>query len=128
MDKTKSLRSQALDLLRFPLACVVVTIHIFAGTTFSMHGVVTDLQEYGCLMAAISFCKAFLAGQSVPIYFFIAGYVFFSWYYADQGYLSEKDEKQIPVTVCSLHSLELAWNSNGFAPISSNLTPVFPRM
>lgn len=77
MDKTKSLRSQALDLLRFPLACVVVTIHIFAGTTFSMHGVVTDLQEYGCLMAAISFCKAFLAGQSVPIYFFIAGYVFF---------------------------------------------------
>lgn len=77
MDNTKSLRSQALDLLRFPLACVVVTIHVFAGKSFVIHGVETDLSQYDGLMAIFAFGKVFLAGQSVPIYFFIAGYVFF---------------------------------------------------
>ena len=77
MNQTRSVRSQALDLLRFPLACVVVTIHVFAGCDFAIQGEEFDLSGYGVFMALTAFAKAFLAAQSVPVYFFIAGYVFF---------------------------------------------------
>lgn len=64
-------RSQTLDLLRFPLALVVLFVH-----TFSTH-----LLPAGVSGAAtegfLAFVEAFLRGQSVPIYYFISGYVFF---------------------------------------------------
>lgn len=77
MNQTRSVRSQALDLLRFPLACVVVTIHVFSDYRFMIHGEEFDLSGYGAFMALTAFAKSFLAAQSVPVYFFIAGYVFF---------------------------------------------------
>lgn len=76
-NEARSIRSQALDLLRFPLAIVVVTIHIFTGISTSMHGQEFDFSNYTFFMSVILFSKSFLAGYSVPIYFFIAGYVFF---------------------------------------------------
>lgn len=75
--ETRSIRSQALDLLRFPLAIVVVTIHVFTGFSTTMHEQVYDFSGYTFFMNVILFSRSFLAGQSVPIYFFIAGYVFF---------------------------------------------------
>lgn len=77
MQQNRSLRSQALDLLRFPLAVVIVTIHVFTGFSTMIHGEVFNFTDYPIFMGIILFCKAFLASQSVPIYFFIAGYVFF---------------------------------------------------
>lgn len=77
MQQVRSLRSQALDLLRFPLAVVIVTIHVFTGFSTLIHGEVFDFTDYPIFMGIILFCKAFLSAQSVPIYFFIAGYVFF---------------------------------------------------
>ena len=64
------LRSRSLDLLRFPLALFVVAVHVFAPLPFvdsslpSAHGL-------------YNFVAAFIKDQSVPVYFFIAGYVFF---------------------------------------------------
>ena len=70
------LRSQALDLLRFPLAVVVVIDHIFSenliirGNEIDFHNAVFFKEIY-------CFINGFLKGQSVPIYFFISGFVFF---------------------------------------------------
>ena len=66
--------SEALGLLRFPLAVVVVAVHVFSAVVPGADGVKessTFFQETSNLIFS------FLRGQSVPIYFFISGYVFF---------------------------------------------------
>lgn len=72
------LRRQTLDLLRFPLALVVLTVHIWPETAelaiTNFHGSVFD---YPLLRAIKHTTDAFFRWQSVPIYFFISGYVFF---------------------------------------------------
>lgn len=77
MAENKKLRSQALDMLRFPLAVVIVTIHVFAYYNVTMQGKAYNLTDFSGFMTLVMFAKSFLAGQSVPVYFFISGYVFF---------------------------------------------------
>ena len=74
------LRSQALDLLRFPLAGVIVIIHTFSyggstGLIFSNNEI--DFHNVVFFEEIQRFIDGFLRGQSVPIYFFISGFVFF---------------------------------------------------
>lgn len=72
------LRSDSLNLLRFPLAVVVLTIHVFAYTdTIKIHGTEYDLTAFPLFNAMFHIIQGFLKGQSVPIYYFISGYVFF---------------------------------------------------
>lgn len=65
-----SLRSQSLDLLRFPLALFVVSVHVFYPHP-ALHN------DYPAVQWVFAFIEAFISGQSVPVYYFIAGYVFF---------------------------------------------------
>ena len=70
--KERSLHSQALDLLRFPLAIVVLARHTLESLLQSSQGLTIPI------FREISyFIRGFFAGQSVPIYYFISGYVFF---------------------------------------------------
>ena len=71
------LRSQSLDLLRFPLAVVIVIIHTFSSGGFTVQGKSISLEGMPLLLEINRFIDAFLRGQSVPIYFFISGFVFF---------------------------------------------------
>jgi len=71
-------RQQTLDLLRFPLALVVMTIHIWSPNGFLLHGETVDLQGFPLFQEVNCWIDGFLRGQSVPIYFFISGFVFFS--------------------------------------------------
>lgn len=71
------LRSQSLDLLRFPLAVVVLIIHVFTITEIVHQGRIVDAESYPLFVVVRNFVNAFLRGQSVPIYYFISGYVFF---------------------------------------------------
>lgn len=71
------LRSQSLDLLRFPLAIVILIIHTFNKDGFTVQGVPISLAEMPILLEINHFIDGFLRGQSVPIYYFISGYVFF---------------------------------------------------
>jgi fucose 4-O-acetylase-like acetyltransferase len=70
--KLDNLRTQSLDLLRFPLAIIVVAVHL--RVSISVPNNMPSLYVYSSLKDIIS---AFFAGRSVPIYFFIAGVVFF---------------------------------------------------
>lgn len=71
------LRSQSLDLLRFPLAVVVLTIHTFSTEGFKIHGTTISFENMPVLLEINRYIDGFLRGQSVPIYFFISGFVFF---------------------------------------------------
>ena len=68
---SQPIHSQALNLLRFPLAIVIVTVHIFS---YQPDGNTT---EYPLFNFIKSFVEAFLHWQSVPVYYFISGFVFF---------------------------------------------------
>ena len=76
MNNSPRLYSQALNLLRFPLAIIIVIDHTFLNTHV-VSRVIGQLDNWGIFLAVRSFIRSFLLGQSVPIYFFIAGYVFF---------------------------------------------------
>lgn len=71
------LRSQSLDLLRFPLAVIVLIIHVFTTDGLVFHGVVYSFNTMPILLEINNLINGFLRGQSVPIYFFISGFVFF---------------------------------------------------
>lgn len=76
VDRT-DIRSRALDLLRFPLAVVIVAVHVFMGNEISVMGTEYSWSDSSAAGVGELFVRAFLSGQSVPIYFFISGYVFF---------------------------------------------------
>ena len=71
------LRSQSLDLLRFPLAVVVLTIHTFSTNGLMVRGEKFIFDDFQFFIEVNHWIDAFLRGQSVPIYYFISGYVFF---------------------------------------------------
>lgn len=70
MDRN-DLRSQSLDLLRFPLAIVVMTIHVW------FPGVADATADVPALNALSGLVAGLLWDQSVPVYFFISGFAFF---------------------------------------------------
>ena len=74
---TGDLRSQSLDLLRFPLAVVVVTVHLFTLEGIKISGNSLDVTNSAFFLNITLFVRAFFSAISVPVYFFIAGYVFF---------------------------------------------------
>lgn len=72
-----NLRSQSLDLLRFPLAVIIVIVHVFNSENIIVQGKVYDATNFSLYNDCLLFIDAFLRGISVPVYFFISGYVFF---------------------------------------------------
>lgn len=75
------MRSETLDLLRFPLALVIVIVHALplAPSPSIMDGLI----------------MAFLKEQSVPIYYFISGYVFFLGIELTKGVYLKKIKNRI---------------------------------
>ncbi len=74
MYDRNNLRSQALDLLRFPLAVIIVFIHV---SSYLENIANQPDQSHPLLVAVCHIIKGFMTDQSVPIYYFISGFVFF---------------------------------------------------
>ena len=75
--ENKNLRSQSLDLLRFPLAVVILMIHVFSTEGITFQGKTMDFESFPFFLFVNRFIDGFFRGQSVPIYYFISGFVFF---------------------------------------------------
>ena len=73
----ENLRSQSLDLLRFPLAVVILLIHVFSTDGITFQGRTLTFESYPLFLFVNRLIDGFLRGQSVPIYYFISGFVFF---------------------------------------------------
>lgn len=72
-----SRRQQTLELLRFPLAVAVLTIHIWNQNALNMQGQLVEPHHIPLFREINIFIDSFLRHQCVPIYFFISGFVFF---------------------------------------------------
>ena len=68
--------SETLDLLRFPLAIIIVSVHIMSKDLY-LQGSSVSFNNMPILNTLNSCVDIFFRGQSVPIYYFISGYVFF---------------------------------------------------
>lgn len=127
MNRSNDLRSQSLDLLRFPLAVVVLTIHTVNSNGFSMHGKKISIDEFPILMEMNHFVDGFLRGQSVPIYFFISGFVFFLGIELTR----EKYIQKLRNRVKSLLIPYIIWNIIGVLKVSIMFIPclssIFPN-
>jgi len=128
-EEQRGLHSQSLDLMRFPLAVVVLAVHVslaqfyhhasYSGTTFFK-----------------DFAEIILHNQSVPIYFFIAGYVFFYKVELTQKQYFRKLRNRtksllIPyliwnlITILIVAGKSLVRGGEGFYPTISNLLSCF---
>ncbi len=79
-DVRKDIRSQSLDLLRFPLALFVTAVHVFVVPAYVPDDVISNdglFSSFPLANTVLRFVSAFITDQSVPVYYFIAGYVFF---------------------------------------------------
>lgn len=122
-----NLRSQSLDLLRFPLAVVVVIIHIFSISGFAIHGVEVSLDNMPVFDEVKTFIAGFLKDQSVPVYFFISGFVFF-W---GVELTKEKYVQKLKNRVKSLLIPYIIWNIlfvvRQLLPLLPCLSAIFPN-
>ena len=75
--KQPDLRSQSHDLLRFPLAIAVLSVHVISPQTFYVKGEMINIASMPAIEFLVNLVSAFIRQQSVPIYYFISGYVFF---------------------------------------------------
>lgn len=76
MDRS-DLRSQSLDLLRFPLAVAILVVHTFSTDGLTFHGTHISINQMPILLNINYIIDAFIRAQNYPIYFFISGFVFF---------------------------------------------------
>lgn len=66
-----------MNLLRFPLAVVVLVIHVFTTNDLLLQGEVFEVDNHPLFVRVNHWIGGFLRSQSVPVYFFISGFVFF---------------------------------------------------
>lgn len=115
----KSVISEALDILRFPLAIVVVLIHVFSVGPI-MYGVPNGA-ELSLFNGFSIFISAFLKGISVPIYFFISGYVFFR----EKVFSYDLYKHKIKNRLKTLLIPYIVWNSVAIILIALKSLPIF---
>ena len=120
-DNRSDMRSQTLDLLRFPLALVVLIIHVFASNGITIQGDTTTFESYPIFTGLNRFIDAFLRGQSVPIYYFISGYVFFLGIKATKEAYLRKFRNRVK----SLLIPYLVWNAIAIVILVVQLNSIF---
>ncbi len=119
MSDRNNLRSQALDLLRFPLAVVIVVIHVFSFLEDSAG--IAEQSGHWLAVGVCYFIHGFLKSQSVPIYFFISGYVFF----LGIELTKEKYVQKLKNRVKSLLIPYLIWNTLAVVRLVIKCNPFF---
>lgn len=119
----ESLRSDALNLLRFPLAIVIVVVHCFPDNIL-MHGDVVDFNTFPLIRFVNTFINGFFRQQSVPIYYFISGYVF----YINAEFTLKFYKRKFLNRVRSLFVPYVFWNVVAICVFLSMYLPIFGRL
>ena len=119
-----NLRQKALDLLRFPLAVVVLVMHLWAIRSFEFAGEMYSLESQPLLRGICLFVDGFFAKQSVPIYFFISGFVFF----LGGQFTREVYIRKLKNRVKTLLIPYIIWNSIAIILIGLSYLPCFSSL
>lgn len=119
--KQADIRSQSLDLLRFPLAVAVLAVHVVSPQTFYVKGELLDIASMPAVEFMEIFISAFIKLQSVPIYYFISGYVFFY----NVNFTPNVYKKKLKNRFRSLFIPYMIWNILALAWILFKMMPCF---
>lgn len=127
MRDRKKLRLQELDLLRFPMAVVVVAIHTLNSGGFRVQGLAVSLEGMPVTREVIRFLEGSLWKLPVPLFFFISGFVFF----LGADFTKEAYARKLGSRVKTLLIPYLIWNVAavlwGLVAFIPCLSPVFPN-
>lgn len=94
--------------MRFPLAVFVVTVHVFNNNKVIAGGHAFNPVDIGVYQDVMLFIEAFIRGVSVPVFFFISGYVFF---YGIDDFTKNRYIKKLRNRITTLLIPYLIWNS-----------------
>ena len=120
-QEPKDLRKSSLDLLRFPLAIVVVIVHVFSNVGLELSAPYCSYENYRFFMGLNTFISSFLRGISVPIYFFISGYVFF----VDANFDLTVYKRKIKNRLRTLLVPYIVWNTLAILLVVVKQLPIF---
>ena len=117
---SKELLSNTISYLRFPLIVGVVFIHNNLGTV-NIQGTIVEFDQWPILLYIMNFFSYTLAGISVPLFFFISGFLFFYNVEFDITVYKIKIKKRSRSLVVPY----LIWNFVGFLILLIELHPIF---
>lgn len=103
----RNIQSKCLDFMRFPLAVFVVTVHIFNSNKVIVGGNTYNPADISLFEDVMLFIESFVRGVSVPVFFFISGYVFF---YGIENFTNKIYFKKLRNRVKTLLVPYLIWN------------------
>lgn len=103
----RNIQSRCLDFMRFPLAIFVVTVHIFNNNKVIARGHTFNPVDISVFGDAMLFIDSFIRGVSVPVFFFISGYVFF---YGIDDFTKKRYIKKLRNRIKTLLIPYLIWN------------------
>lgn len=116
----RDLRKDSLDLLRFPLAIIVIIVHVF-GPDAAQAEYSHWCQDFRVFHSFNLFIKSFLRGISVPIYFFISGFVFFLNTDFDRSVYLRKLNNRVKTLLVPY----LVWNAMAILLVVVKQLPIF---
>lgn len=103
----RNIQSKCLDFMRFPLAVFVVTVHVFNSNKVIVGGNTYNPADISLFEDIMLFIDSFIRGVSVPVFFFISGYVFF---YGIENFTNKIYFKKLRNRVKTLLVPYLIWN------------------
>lgn len=116
------LMSKTVSYLRFPLTVIVVMAHFnLAVLGFSIHGVTYGLNQPAWYYWIISFFSGKLIGLGVPLFYMIAGYLFFY----KKGFSLSIYKQKLKSRLHTLLIPYLLWNTLAIVLVAIRFLPVF---
>lgn len=120
----RGLHSQAIDLLRFPLAAFVVAEHVFPNVRhvhFQSDTLPFDISNSPLILQFVDFITMFVRGYAVPIFFFISGYLFFLGAEFSKDIYLNKIKSRIKTLLIPY----ILWNVLAIASLFISRLPIF---
>ncbi len=128
--RSNDLRSQSLDLLRFPLAVAVLIIHTFNSEGLTIQGVNISFDEMPFFQELNYFIDGFLREKSVPIFYFISGYVFFLGVKLTKENYAQKLRRRVKTLLIPYliwNTIAILYSLIKISPCLAFLSPVFNK-
>lgn len=116
------LYTNSFNLLRFPLALLVVLVHVFSVSPSTFN--IPTIYDSVSFLSINRFINVFLLGIPVPVYFFISGYFFFS----GSRFTIDTYKSKLKNRFHSLFIPYLIWNSVAIIVVVLKDLPVFSSL
>lgn len=124
-NKISPVTSMVIALVRFPLPMAVMAIHFFRMAPFDIKGVTYDPASFPLTRFFIRFVDIFVGDFSVPVFFFVPGFLFFAGGFSFRSYCNKLKRRArsllLPYIVWNVLAVVFAWIL--LLPLFSSIMP-----